>query len=54
MREDSTTLVSQKLITIEDYRKQRERSEKDFACFMRKRSASQITSIENEEEKKRM
>ena len=54
MRRDSATLVCQKLITIEDYRKQRERSEKDFASFVRKRSESRITSIGNAEEKKRM
>lgn len=54
MSEERSILVCSKLVTIEDYLKQRDKSKSDFDKFVQKRNASRVTCINTEEDKKRM
>ena len=54
MVKNETTLVQPKLVTIEDYVKQREKSLSDFERFVEKRNANRYPIFTSEEEKKRM
>ena len=54
MKRAETTLVRPKLLTLEDYVKQREKSRKDFEKFVEQRNANRVSYFPNQEEKKRM
>lgn len=54
MKRAETTLVRPKLLTLDDYVKQREKSRKDFEKFVEQRNASRVSYFPNQEEKKRM
>lgn len=54
MAKTKSTLISPKLITIEDYVKQRKKNRDDFEHFVEKRNAYRTTGISNPEERQRM